>query len=115
MPLEKRHRNEGDAAVLAHLEDRHNVIMLDGGLSPGFPLEAGAGHGFRSRVGEHHLEGDLAEQAGVLGLEDHAHAAFAQQAQYAIAAEPAEFVLPFRRRRKERAVASMGLSMPSES
>ena len=82
----------GDAALLADLEYRDDVVVLDGGHEPGFaekPIPTGV---VRRLIGLHDLEGDRAAQGDVFRLKHVAHAALAQQAKDAIVAEPADLV-----------------------
>ena len=97
LSLEKGHGNEGHAAVLAHLQDGHDVIVLDGGGGFGLAQEALTGGFTGGQARQHGLDGQLALELRVLGLEHHAHAAGAEHLEDTKTAEPADLVWPFRR------------------
>ena len=91
--FEEGHDDEGSASVLADVEDRHDVIVLQG--SGGFGLtEKALLQGLASgQVGQHGFDGHLAAQLGVFSLENDTHASVPEDPENAITAEPAQFVI----------------------
>lgn len=83
--VQKLHRQEDDAAVLADLVDADDVIALEGGRGPGLAQEALAGQLAVGQRGFHDLQRDEAFELHVLCLENDTHAAGAEQLQDAIA------------------------------
>ena len=77
---------------LADLVDRDDMVMLDRGGGPGLAHEAGGGLGRGGELGSDHLEGHGAEELGILGEEDEAHAPRADQPADAIMRQPPELV-----------------------
>ena len=100
LTAEHLHGQERDAAVLPHLIDGDDVLMVDCRGQPGFaqesPVKLSAGR--QARV--HDLEGHQASEMGILGLEDDAHGASAQNLQDAVDAQATQLVRFLRRRQK---------------
>ncbi len=92
LALEQRHGQEGDAVVFIDLVDGDDVVVFNGSLGLGFAEEALA----RGRVGgvlrQNYLQGDLPFEPGILGLENHAHAALAEYSQHPVGPQSAELV-----------------------
>src|SRR5262249_24595910 len=85
--LHQPHREVVPAGVLAHVVDRHNVRVIQGGDQAGLVAEA-LDVGRRGELARpDHLERDPPPQALLLGLVDYPHAALAQEAQQRVAAE----------------------------
>ncbi len=90
LSFEQRHGQKGRAAFLPDLEDRHDVVVLDGGHDPRFAQEALLdGRAGRQR-GQDYLEGDQALELNVLGFKDQTHAAPAQHSQDAVQPQTAD-------------------------
>ena len=107
LATEQLHGQERDAAVLSHLIDGDDVLVVDGGGQPGLaqksPVVLGAGRQGRP----HDFQGHQAPEVGVLRLEDDAHGAGPQDLQDAVGAKPAHLVRALRRR-QERVVRGRG-------
>ena len=78
--------------LLADLVDRDDVVVLEGRHGPGLEQEPLCGLGRAGQLRPDDLQGHRPEQVGVLGLEDEAHAALAEQPADAIVGQPTEFV-----------------------
>jgi hypothetical protein len=85
------HRQERHAVLLGGLVDGDDVVVLDGGDRLGLGEEPLQDAGARHQLRLDDLHGDLAFQARVVGLEDHAHAAGAEQRQDVVRPQPAQF------------------------
>ncbi len=94
------HGQVGHAAVLAHLVNGDDVVVLDRGGGLRLAVEALAIH-FQGGLGLLHcLQGDLALQRDVFGLEDQPHRPRAEQLEHAIVAQPAHLAGTLRRAEK---------------
>jgi hypothetical protein len=94
--LEELHRQERPAALLADLVDGRDMVVRQRRGQAGFLQEALAEGVLRPRQARH-LDRQPPVQHGVLGLEDDTHAALAQDAQHAVAAQATQLVRPERR------------------
>jgi hypothetical protein len=59
-PLEQRHRQIGQSAIFAHLIDRDDVVMFEGGDGAGLPQEPLFRHRTARDRRRHDLQGDTA-------------------------------------------------------
>jgi hypothetical protein len=98
------HGEEDLVAGLADLVDVDDVRVREPGEGLGLAEEGGAGPGVAARV-VHELDGDLAVELLVVGGEDHAHAAVAEQLEQGVAADPARLSEP-----RERGVGAVGVA-----
>jgi len=78
--LQELQGEEGDAVVLAHLINLHDIGVPQAGDRLGFAAEAPQLLRGGMAAGQHHFEGYRAFQGEVARLVDHAHAAVAQDA-----------------------------------
>ena len=78
------HGDEGPAVLHARFVDRADVLVVDAGLGTGLAQQS---FGERRVVAAQQLEGHVTVEGGIVGLEDGAHAARAQDLQVAVAAE----------------------------
>ena len=109
LALQQGHRQVRDAAVLGDLVDDDDVVVLDGRLGAGLAEEPGLGGRVAGHLREHDLQRDGAAEGGILGLEDDAHAAVAEDVQHAVRPEPAQLARPLRRRQERREGVRRGL------
>ena len=77
--LDVAHGEEEDAVLLARLEDRDDVRVVEGGGDLRLPQEALPETLVLRELGGDHLERDLAAEPGFLGAVDRAHAAAADE------------------------------------
>src|SRR5262245_26786356 len=73
--LEQLHGEKRNVLVLAHLEDRNNVIVLDAGAQTRLSKESLAGLRVGGELGQDHLEGHVALQVAVQCPVDNSHSA----------------------------------------
>ena len=98
LAVEELHGQERDAVVLADLVDGDDVVVLEGGGGAGLAQEARRGRPRgRPRSGRMTFSATGRLELRVLGLEDDAHAALAEQLEDPVLAQPADLVGALRR------------------
>jgi hypothetical protein len=105
LSLDELHRVIQDVAVLADLEDGHDIGVMEPGRGAGLVAEPLQGLGVAARAGREDLQGHLSAQRDLLGLVDHPHAAAADLAEDAEVADLAQG-----RRRPGRFVSALVLA-----
>ena len=98
--LEQLHGDERHAAIFADLINGHDVVVFESGGGLGLLVEAPAVGGTGGQRRQHRLERRRTLEPNILRLENHAHAAVAENLDNAIPAQPADLVRCFRRRQK---------------
>ncbi len=83
--------------ILTDVEDRDDVVVVQGGGGPRLAEEALLRGSAAGQVGKHHLDGHLAPELRVFRQEDDAHAPAAQDLQDPKAAQSAQLVIGLRR------------------
>ena len=76
--FEQLHHQKRLVVILADVEDRADIRMIERGRGARFALEPFEGFAIRGERGRQEFDGDLPAQARVFGAIDHAHAALAQ-------------------------------------
>ncbi len=86
-PLDVAHREEERAVLVARLEDRDDVRVVEGGGDSRLPEEALAEAAVPRELGRDHLERDLAPERQLLGPVDRTHASAADECLDLVAGE----------------------------
>ena len=100
LSLQELHGQVRNAAILADLKNRDDMMVLDGRGRSGLAQKTLLGRDAGGDARQHRLDGHHALQSRILGLVDDPHAAGAKDLQHAVLPQPANFVGLPRRRQK---------------
>jgi hypothetical protein len=109
LALDELHGIVADLAILADLEDRHDIRVVELGRRAGLAAEAGQGLGVLGHLAGQDLQSHVTPQRDLLGLVDDAHAALADFAEDAKITK----LLQGRRRRRGGARGSVLVVFPN--